>query len=136
MAPWAYCRFLTDDRLTEAFGDTDCMPDLPHDIDPDVHTALRELMQDDYPLLIETFRKDSQKRLAQLRLSLHAQDWDDFRQTAHSFKGSCGNMGALALQQACEEAERAGSTANPQAAQASYEKVQHSFERIVPLLGL
>ena len=65
-----------------------------------------------------------------------SQDWDDFRQTAHSFKGSCGNMGALALQQACEEAERAGSTANPQAAQASYEKVQHSFERIVPLLGL
>lgn len=112
------------------------MPDLPYDIDPDVQNALRELMQDDYALLIETFSRDSQKRLAQLRLSLQAQDWDDFRQTAHSFKGSCGNMGALALQQACEEAERAGIAADPEAARASYEKVQQSFERVVPLLGL
>ncbi|MBL4832881.1 MAG: Hpt domain-containing protein [Pseudomonas sp.] len=112
------------------------MPDLPNDIDSAVQDALRELMQDDYALLIDTFSRDSQKRLAQLHLSLQAQDWEDFRQTAHSFKGSCGNMGATALQQACEEAELAGIAADAEAAQASYSKIQHCFERVVPLLGL
>ncbi|WP_373187757.1 Hpt domain-containing protein [Halopseudomonas sp.] len=112
------------------------MPDLPMDIDPSVQDALRELMQDDYALLLETFSKDARDRLARLRLSLEAGDWNEFRQTAHSFKGSCGNMGATALQQACEDAEQAGMAEDAEAARRSYENIQQSFLRVVPLLGI
>lgn len=112
------------------------MADLPIDIDPSVQDALRELMQGDYALLIETFNRDAHKRLAQLRSCLDGGDWDGFRQAAHSFKGSCGNMGAIALQQACEEAEFAGLQADARAAQCSYDKVQYCFQRVAPLLGI
>jgi HPt (histidine-containing phosphotransfer) domain-containing protein len=110
------------------------MPELPMDIDPTVQSALRELMQEDYALLLDTFSQDALARLARLRISLDANDWETFRQTAHSFKGSCGNMGALALQQACEEAECAALVKDSRAAQISYEKITQGFHRLSPLL--
>lgn len=106
------------------------MPDSPMDLDPAVQSSLRELMHDDYPLLLDTFIQDSEKRLATLTLSLAQQDWEMFRQTAHSFKGSCGNMGAQALQQACERAEQAGLSANAAAASQSCQDLQRLFERV------
>lgn len=112
------------------------MSDLTMDIDPSVQDALRELMQDDYPLLLETFSRDARTRLARLRVSLKARDWDDFRQTAHSFKGSCGNMGATALHDACEAAEQAALAGDAEAAQHSYERIEQSFQRVAPLLGI
>ncbi|WP_339845166.1 Hpt domain-containing protein [uncultured Halopseudomonas sp.] len=112
------------------------MADLPIDIDSSVQDALRELMQEDYALLVDTFSRDAHKRLAQLRLCLESEDWEAFRQAAHSFKGSCGNMGAVALQEACEVAERAGLEADPVAAQDGFEQVQYCFQRVAPLLGI
>ncbi len=112
------------------------MPALPMDIDPAVQSALRELMQGDYALLLATFKKDAINRLRQMRVSLDAGDWNGFRQAAHSFKGSCGNMGAMALQQACEEAEQASLAADAPAARRSYEHIQQAFQRAAPLLGI
>ncbi|MFO7706354.1 MAG: Hpt domain-containing protein [Halopseudomonas sp.] len=106
------------------------MPDSPMDLDPAVQSSLRELMHDDYPLLLDTFIQDSEKRLATLALSLAQQDWETFRQTAHSFKGSCGNMGAQALQQACDRAEQAGLHADAEAASQAYGDLQRLFERV------
>ena len=77
------------------------MPERLSDLDPDVQTMLRDLMQDDYGSLLQTFLQDTDRRLCQLHESLHRRNWEDFRQAAHSFKGSCGNMGALALSLAC-----------------------------------
>lgn len=112
------------------------MPDLPMDLDPAVQSALRDLMQEDYGLLLDTFSQDAIKRLAQLRVSLEAGDWEGFRQTVHSFKGSCGNMGAMVLQQACEQAEQAASEPDATEARRSYERIQQAFERLAPLLGI
>lgn len=112
------------------------MADLPIDIDSSVQDALRELMQEDYALLIDTFNHDAHKRLAQLRLCLDGGDWEGFRQAAHSFKGSCGNMGAIALQEACEKAELAGLEADASKARRSYQEIQGCFQRVAPLLGI
>lgn len=111
------------------------MADGPKDIDPDVQVALRDLMQDDYPLLLQTFRTDALKRLAQLSASIENEDWEAFRQAAHSFKGSCGNMGAQALQQACEVAETAGGNADAPAARSSYLELRRLFLRVDLLLA-
>lgn len=107
--------------------------DLP-DFDPSVQDALKELMQDDYRLLVETFLGDAQRRLADLRAALAAQSWEAFRQSAHSFRGSCGNMGALALEQACREAERAGLDGNAVAAERALSELELLHARIVPLM--
>lgn len=106
------------------------MPDVAMDLDPAVQSALRELMQDDYPLLLDTFVQDGEKRLAILASSLQQQQWDAFRQAAHSFKGSCGNMGAEALQHACERAEQAGLQHDAELASQCYEEIRQLFQRV------
>ncbi|WOD12429.1 Hpt domain-containing protein [Pseudomonas sp. NyZ704] len=106
------------------------MPDLPMDLDPVVQSTLRELMQDDYPLLLDTFIQDGKKRLATLASSLERQHWDTFRQAAHSFKGSCGNMGAEALQYACERAEQAGLHGDAEVASQCYLEMRELFQRV------
>lgn len=88
------------------------MPERLSDLDPDVQTMLRDLMQDDYGLLLQTFLQDTERRICQLHESLNRHDWEGFRQAVHGFKGSCGNMGALALHQACREAEEAAANAD------------------------
>lgn len=86
------------------------------DLDPAVQDMLRDLMQDDYQALLQTFLQDTDRRLCQLHENLDRHNWEGFRQAAHSFKGSCSNMGALALREACERAEDAALNADPVAA--------------------
>ena len=104
------------------------------DVNPAVLQALRELMQDDYALLLDTFQGDADLRLRQLREALQADDMDAFRQAAHSFKGSCGNMRAAALEQACLEAEAAGLAGDSAEAAKALTVIEQAFVRLKPLL--
>lgn len=110
------------------------MADRKPDMDVTLQQGLRELMQDDYPLLLETFLADADKRLRQLHDALGQGDMNAYRQAAHSFKGSAGNMGALALEQACLDAEAAGVAGDRQAAAGLLVEVEQAFERLRPLL--
>jgi len=106
------------------------MSDQLPDIDSAALEALRELMQEDYPLLLETFLTDAKLRLTQLREALVNDDLEAFRQAAHSFKGSCGNMGALALEQACLVAEQAALKDDASGASNSYSHIRERFTRL------
>lgn len=72
-------------------------------MDAAVLESLREVMEADYPLLLETFVSDSQARLA--RMSELAPDAEALAQAAHSLKGSSSNMGALRLAELCRDLE-------------------------------
>jgi len=72
-------------------------------LDRDVLSALQEVMEDEYPVLLDTFLCDSEERLNLLR---EAADADQLGATAHSFKGSSSNMGALRLASLCDELEQ------------------------------
>lgn len=110
------------------------MPESPLDLDPSVQASLRELMLDDYEILLETFISDTEMRLGLLRSSLLTENWQAYRQTAHSLRGSCGNIGAPALHQAAERAEQAGAMADSQAALVAFEQLVQLFERVRPQL--
>jgi len=71
-------------------------------LDYDVLSALQEVMEDDYPLLLDTFLSDSQVRLNELH---KATDPQKLGQAAHSFKGSSSNMGATHLAHLCHQLE-------------------------------
>ena len=73
----------------------------PH-VDPDVLDALQEVMEDEYPLLLDTFLNDSKVRLSELH---QARDPLALGHAAHSFKGSSSNMGAVQLAELCRELE-------------------------------
>lgn len=74
-------------------------------LDGVLERTLREIMQEEYPHLLETFRDDSFQRLALLRAALAAGAAEEIRQLAHSFKGSSSNMGAVRLAERCRQLE-------------------------------
>ncbi|MHA6576945.1 Hpt domain-containing protein [Pseudomonas yamanorum] len=69
-------------------------------LDPDVLTGLQEVMEGEYPKLLETFLDDSQKRVEALRRA--RDDAKALGRIAHSFKGSSGNLGAVRLAELCQ----------------------------------
>ena len=76
-------------------------------LDYSVLTTLQEVMEDEYPALLDVFLKDSEYRILQLRhlVGASAFDLQELSLMAHSFKGSSGNMGALHLAELCRELE-------------------------------
>ena len=71
-------------------------------VDREVLDALREVMEDSYPDLLDTFLTDSESRLHQLQKTADAKV---LAEVAHSFKGSASNMGAVRLATLCHELE-------------------------------
>ncbi|CRM36975.1 MULTISPECIES: Hpt domain-containing protein [Pseudomonas] len=72
-------------------------------LDPDVLSGLREVMEGEYPKLLDTFLDDSQKRVEALRTA--RDDAKALGRIAHSFKGSSGNLGAVRLAHLCQRLE-------------------------------
>lgn len=78
----------------------------PH-LDATVMAALQDVMEDEFPVLLDTFLTDSEERLRLLNAALQVSDAYAVRQAAHSFQGSCSNMGAPLLAQLCRLLEDA-----------------------------
>ncbi|MBY8947031.1 MULTISPECIES: Hpt domain-containing protein [unclassified Pseudomonas] len=72
-------------------------------MDLDVLSGLQEVMEGEYPKLLDTFLDDSQKRIEALRQA--RDDAKALGRIAHSFKGSSGNLGAVRLAQLCQRLE-------------------------------
>ena len=66
-------------------------------LDSSVLVTLQDVMEDEYPVLLDTFLVDSEERLLILHQAEQAADALALQLAAHSFKGSCSNMGALIL---------------------------------------
>ena len=77
-------------------------------LDSAVLAALQDVMEDEYPVLLDTFLADSEERLRLLRQAERTGDAQNLRLAAHSFKGSCSNMGALMLAGLCKQLEEVG----------------------------
>jgi histidine phosphotransfer protein HptB len=75
-------------------------------LDYNALNSLKEVMEDDFNFLIETFIQDSHDRLATLQTLVTDKNVDSIRRASHSFKGSCSNLGALRLAAMCASVER------------------------------
>ncbi|TMU73146.1 Hpt domain-containing protein [Pseudomonas fluorescens] len=71
-------------------------------IDREALSVLREVMEEGYPELLDTFLTDSESRLGELQKTADAKVLSE---VAHSFKGSASNMGAVRLAALCQELE-------------------------------
>lgn len=75
---------------------------------------LQNLLEDEFRDLLETFLDDARLRRSDLAERIVAGVADDIRRSAHSFKGSSLNVGALRLSAFCKQLEdsaRLGETA-------------------------
>jgi len=79
-------------------------------VDIEALEMLKEVMEDEFQLLIDTFVQDSTDRLVTLREALASGDADEVRRAAHSFKGSSSNIGAGPLSEICFALEEGGRT--------------------------
>ncbi|HWV11452.1 MULTISPECIES: Hpt domain-containing protein [unclassified Pseudomonas] len=77
-------------------------------LDSTVLASLQDVMEAEYPVLLDTFLADSEERLRLLHVAADAGDAQALRLAAHSFKGSCSNMGAPMLAGLCKQLEEFG----------------------------
>lgn len=80
-------------------------PNASQHLDEAVLASLQDVMGGDYPMLLDTFMLDSEDRVRLLNNALVANDIEQLGLAAHSFKGSCSNMGALRLADLCRTLE-------------------------------
>ncbi|MEJ5058258.1 MULTISPECIES: Hpt domain-containing protein [unclassified Pseudomonas] len=99
-------------------------------LDPDVLSALREVMEDEFSTLIDTFLADSEVRLQRLA---KAGDAAHILEAAHSFKGSSSNMGATVLASLCHELEQLAKDNDLQGAEVLVDKIEQEFALVRPL---
>ena len=99
-------------------------------LDPEVLSGLQDVMESEYPTLLETVLHDSQARVEALRNA--RDDAKALGRIAHSFKGSSGNLGAVRLAQLCQrlEAESVGPASN---LGALVDQIDHEFALVKPL---
>lgn len=105
------------------------MTDKPH-LDEEALAELQEVMENEFDILIDTYLNDSSDRIAHLRVALEQSDADAFAKSAHSFKGSCINIGAPRLGELCFEAEKAGRDNRLEQAGTMLEAIENEFQRV------
>ena len=79
---------------------------------------LKEVMEDDFGLLIDTFLADGPERIEELKRNLSDGQLTEMEKPAHTLKGSSSNIGAMMLAAACADLVdqiRAGAVADPAA---------------------
>ncbi|WP_323987018.1 Hpt domain-containing protein [Pseudomonas canadensis] len=99
-------------------------------LDPAVLSGLQEVMEGEYPKLLDTFLEDSQKRVEALRKA--RDDAKALGRIAHSFKGSSGNLGALRLAHLCQRLEVESVESNADLG-ALVDQIDHEFALVKPL---
>ena len=99
-------------------------------LDHNVLTALLEVMEDDYPILLDIFLSDSEERLNVLR---NADTAESVGATAHSFKGSSSNMGAIHLAELCSALEQSVQHVSLEVIKSLIGEINTEFDIVRPL---
>jgi len=99
-------------------------------LDRDILNALQEVMEDEYPTLLDTFLSDSEERLRILR---KAEDAAQLMNAAHSFKGSSSNMGAIRLAELCHELEQRAKQKSLAGIEKLVDEIDDEFTFVRPL---
>lgn len=71
-------------------------------LDTDQLNELRYVLEDDFPEFIASFIADTGSKLAQLQRLVMQKSVQESRDVAHSLKGSCLNLGAIAMAEQCQ----------------------------------
>ncbi len=104
-------------------------------LDMDVVRELRDVLGDDFRLLVTTFLADSEQRLQSLRSAIDAGDALSLRETAHSFKGSSLNIGAVRLGEACRQLEALALDGVPADARARVDGLAGDYRQVAAALA-
>jgi len=103
-------------------------------LDYDALNTLKDVMEDDFPLLIDTFISDSHERLQKLQAIINSANADLIRRSAHSFKGSSSNIGAMALSALCCALEKKAQNGNFDNLEQDLRAIEQEYVQVERLL--
>ena len=103
-------------------------------INEDTIDELRELMEDDFIELIQSFIDDIQVKIQQIQNAIEHCDCDSLRQKSHSLKGSARNIGAEEMSDLCYHLEKAGKEKNLEDVQEIYQKLEKEVNNVKEIL--
>lgn len=109
------------------------MVDKPH-LDEEALAELQDVMEDEFGTLIHTYLSDSRDRIESLKSAINGADAEALANTAHSFKGSCINIGAPRLGALCREVEKAGLENRLGDVPPALDAVEAEFKRVTDAL--
>jgi len=99
---------------------------------------LRALRMDGEPdplkELVELFVTDTPNRIAQLQEAVKSQSAHDLEASAHSLKGSAGNLGASTIEATCLRLMQLSRTSDLPAAESLVKSVEEDFAKVKTLL--
>ena len=104
-------------------------------LDGDILAMLKDVMEDEFPVLIDTYLIDAVTRIKVLREALNEQDAETVRTTAHSFKGSSSNIGAAALAQLCLVIESSAHKGQLAGIESTLDEVEQEFIAVKQVLS-
>ena len=111
------------------------MADASAHLDLDALNELKQIMGEEYALLMETFVNDSTMRLKAIKAAVAARDADAIRRSAHSFKGSAANMGAFRLTQLCKSLEELGASGGADGSDSLLKEMQLEYQQVALALA-
>lgn len=92
-------------------------------LDMEQLAELKEVLEDEFEVLINTYLTDAQLRLKLIEEGLDTKNYEQVRLAAHSLKGASANIGALVLAQLCEELEHDCKVSKTELASAKSKKI-------------
>ncbi len=104
-------------------------------VDIEMLTELKELMEDEFKNLLQTYLDDSEKHVIQIQSAINAGDANDVRGSAHSLKGSSGNLGATQLAEFCRQLEFMGRDNELSAAQSTYDTMLEEYQIVKKIIS-
>ncbi len=104
-------------------------------LDIEALEELRDVMEDEFDCLIETFITDADKKLVALKAAIEAKDASEIGKVSHSFKGSCSNIGAPYLSDLCRQSEDKGRNQDITGIESLNEQIKEEYLQVKSLLA-
>ena len=104
-------------------------------IDNEQLAELKDVLEDEFGILISTYLADAKLRLQLIEQGLQNQDYEAVRLAAHSLKGASANLGALLLAQICERLELDCKAGHYVECNGLFVEAQAEFEQVEVLLN-
>lgn len=95
---------------------------------------LEEIMDDEFPELVNVFVADSDPRIPALQQALAKNETDTLRELAHSFKGASGNLSALPLADLCYQIEEKSREGKTEGTAELIERIDGEYQQVKSIL--
>lgn len=99
-------------------------------VDHDMLSSLKELLDEKFSQLIQTYLEDGSRRMALLKEAVADNNFEGIRQEAHGLKGSSRNIGANPIAELCAQLEIMGRDHLGEGIEQQFASVEQEFAAV------